>query len=82
MHNHFKSKIYQTAKAMMNTNNLDQSFFDLTVVDECQRGSAKEDSKWYEILGYFKTVTHTSYNYNAKGNQRSSLQQNFLLSLT
>lgn len=33
-------------------------FFDLIVVDECHRGSAKEDSKWREILDYFKTATH------------------------
>ncbi|MDH6534581.1 restriction endonuclease [Parabacteroides sp. 52] len=34
------------------------TFFDLIVVDECHRGSAKEDSKWREILEYFKTATH------------------------
>lgn len=34
------------------------SFFDLVVVDECHRGSAKEESKWREILDYFKTATH------------------------
>lgn len=33
-------------------------FFDLIVVDECHRGSAKEDSKWREILDYFKTASH------------------------
>lgn len=34
------------------------TFFDLVIVDECHRGSAKEDSKWREILDYFKTATH------------------------
>jgi type I restriction enzyme R subunit len=34
------------------------NFFDLVVVDECHRGSAKEDSKWREILEYFKKATH------------------------
>src|SRR5437870_75346 len=29
-------------------------FFDLIVVDECHRGSAKEDSNWREILEYFQ----------------------------
>jgi len=29
-------------------------FFDLIIVDECHRGSAKEDSSWREILEYFK----------------------------
>lgn len=28
-------------------------FFDLIFVDECHRGSAREDSKWREILDYF-----------------------------
>lgn len=29
-------------------------FFDLIVVDECHRGSAKDESNWREILEYFK----------------------------
>ena len=29
-------------------------FFDLVIVDECHRGSAKDDSNWREILEYFK----------------------------
>ncbi len=33
-------------------------FFDLVVIDECHRGSAKEDSAWREILTYFKKATH------------------------
>lgn len=33
-------------------------FFDLVIVDECHRGSAREDSKWREILSYFKGATH------------------------
>jgi type I restriction enzyme, R subunit len=33
-------------------------FFDLIVIDECHRGSAKEDSSWREILAYFKNATH------------------------
>ncbi|MEY4126210.1 MAG: hypothetical protein RL737_399 [Bacteroidota bacterium] len=33
-------------------------FFDLIIVDECHRGSAKEESKWREILDYFKNATH------------------------
>lgn len=32
-------------------------FFDLIVVDECHRGSAREDSAWREILEYFITAT-------------------------
>ena len=33
-------------------------FFDLIIVDECHRGSAKENSKWREILEYFHNATH------------------------
>ncbi|MCE7585383.1 DEAD/DEAH box helicase family protein [Vibrio fluvialis] len=33
-------------------------FFDLVVVDECHRGSAKEDSAWREVLKYFESATH------------------------
>jgi type I restriction enzyme R subunit len=33
-------------------------FFDLIVIDECHRGSAKDDSSWREILTYFKNATH------------------------
>lgn len=33
-------------------------FFDLIVIDECHRGSAKEDSAWREILEYFSAATH------------------------
>lgn len=29
-------------------------FFDLIIVDECHRGSAKDDSNWREILEYFE----------------------------
>jgi type I restriction enzyme R subunit len=32
-------------------------FFDLIVIDECHRGSAKEDSAWREILEYFTKAT-------------------------
>jgi type I restriction enzyme R subunit len=29
-------------------------FFDLIIVDECHRGSARADSQWREILNYFE----------------------------
>ena len=31
-------------------------FFDLVVVDECHRGSAKADSQWREVLEYFSSA--------------------------
>lgn len=35
---------------------LSQNFFDLIIVDECHRGSAKEDSAWREILEYYSSA--------------------------
>jgi type I restriction enzyme, R subunit len=32
-------------------------FFDLIIIDECHRGSAKEDSAWRKILEYFSSAT-------------------------
>lgn len=32
-------------------------FFDLIIVDECHRGSAKEESRWRRILEYFQSAT-------------------------
>lgn len=32
-------------------------FFDLVIVDECHRGSAKEESRWRRILEYFSSTT-------------------------
>lgn len=34
-----------------------QDFFDLIIVDECHRGSAKDESNWREILEYFEPAT-------------------------
>jgi len=32
-------------------------FFDLIIVDECHRSSARDDSNWHEILTYFSNAT-------------------------
>ncbi|MBR6096830.1 MAG: DEAD/DEAH box helicase family protein [Oscillospiraceae bacterium] len=32
-------------------------FFDLIIVDECHRGSAKEEGRWRRILEYFRSAT-------------------------
>jgi len=34
-----------------------QDFFDLIIVDECHRGSARDESNWHEILEYFYPAT-------------------------
>lgn len=33
------------------------NFFDLIIVDECHRGSAKDDSAWRKVLEYFSAAT-------------------------
>ena len=33
-------------------------YFDLVIIDECHRGSAKDDSNWRNILDYFSSATH------------------------
>lgn len=45
-----------TTKRIMQ-NYLIKTFFDLIIVDECHRGSAKEDSRWRKILEYFSSAT-------------------------
>lgn len=34
-----------------------RDFFDLIVVDECHRGSSRDDSAWREVLEYFSNAT-------------------------
>jgi len=34
-----------------------KDFFDLIIIDECHRGSAREDSAWREVLDYFGSAT-------------------------
>ena len=33
-------------------------FFDLIVIDECHRGSSREDSSWRKVLDYFAPAVH------------------------
>lgn len=37
--------------------NFSPEFFDLIIVDECHRGSAREDSNWRKILDYFSKAS-------------------------
>jgi len=52
-------------------------FFDLVVVDECHRGSAREDSKWREILDYFKGATHIGLTATPKETEAVSSSEYF-----
>lgn len=47
-------------------------FFDLIIIDECHRGSAKEDSAWREILTYFKNATHVGLTATPKETKETS----------
>jgi type I restriction enzyme, R subunit len=52
-------------------------FFDLIVIDECHRGSAKEDSAWREILTYFKKATHIGLTATPKETMEASNSEYF-----
>ncbi|HCY39797.1 MAG TPA: restriction endonuclease [Prolixibacteraceae bacterium] len=52
-------------------------FFDLIVIDECHRGSAKEDSAWREILTYFKNATHIGLTATPKETDQASNSEYF-----
>jgi len=53
------------------------SFFDLVIVDECHRGSAREDSKWREILEYFNAATHLGLTATPKETKEISSSEYF-----
>ena len=52
-------------------------FFDLVVVDECHRGSAREDSAWREILDYFDSAVHLGLTATPKETKDVSTQTYF-----
>lgn len=47
-------------------------FFDLIIIDECHRGSAKEDSAWRAILSYFSNATHIGMTATPKETKETS----------
>ncbi|CAM8635832.1 HsdR Type I site-specific restriction-modification system, R (restriction) subunit and related helicases [Comamonadaceae bacterium] len=52
-------------------------FFDLIVVDECHRGSAREDSRWRAILEYFGNATHIGLTATPKETKEVSSSEYF-----
>ena len=52
-------------------------FFDLIIVDECHRGSAKEDSQWRMILEYFNPATQIGMTATPKENKEISTSAYF-----
>src|ERR1035437_2093751 len=52
-------------------------FVDLIIVDECHRGSAKEDSAWRRILEYFKSATQIGLTATPKEDEVTSNSEYF-----
>jgi type I restriction enzyme R subunit len=52
-------------------------FFDLVIVDECHRGSARADSAWREILEYFSSATQIGLTATPKETAEVSSSQYF-----
>lgn len=52
-------------------------FFDLIIIDECHRGSAKDDSSWREILTYFSKATHVGLTATPKETKETSNTEYF-----
>lgn len=47
-------------------------FFDLVLIDECHRGSAREESSWRKILDYFSPATHIGMTATPKETKNTS----------
>jgi type I restriction enzyme R subunit len=54
-----------------------KDFFDLIIIDECHRGSAKDDSNWREILNYFQNATHIGLTATPKETSEASNSEYF-----
>lgn len=52
-------------------------FFDLIVIDECHRGSAKEESAWREVLTYFGSATQIGLTATPKETEEVSNEEYF-----
>ncbi len=52
-------------------------FFDLIIIDECHRGSAREDSAWREVLAYFKAATQIGLTATPKESNTASNSEYF-----
>jgi type I restriction enzyme R subunit len=53
------------------------NFFDLIVIDECHRGSTKEDSNWRAILDYFSAATQVGLTATPKETKEASNSEYF-----
>lgn len=73
--------LYQGLTGTEDTSNIykqfSRDFFDLIVVDECHRGSSKDDSAWREILDYFSGATQIGLTATPKETDVSSNSEYF-----
>ena len=73
--------LYQGLSGTDETDNVykqfSKDFFDLIVIDECHRGSAKDDSNWREILTYFQNATHIGLTATPKETETASNSEYF-----
>lgn len=51
---------------------LSPDFFDLIIIDECHRGSSREDSRWRAILDYFGSATQIGLTATPKETKETS----------
>lgn len=68
--------LYQAVTGTDDMNNIykefSPNFFDLIVIDEAHRGSAKEDSAWRDILEYFRSATQIGLTATPKETKEAS----------
>jgi type I restriction enzyme R subunit len=54
-----------------------QDFFDLIIIDECHRGSARENALWRDVLTYYKDATQIGLTATPKETKDISTQRHF-----
>lgn len=68
--------LYQSMTSKDETKNIfkqfSPDFFDLIIVDECHRGSAKDESLWRKVLEYFHNATQIGLTATPKENKEVS----------
>ena len=55
----------------------DKDFFDLIIIDEAHRGSAKEDSNWRKVIDYFSSATQIGMTATPKETKNASNMEYF-----
>jgi type I restriction enzyme R subunit len=54
-----------------------KDFFDLVIVDECHRGSARENALWHDVLNYYESATQIGLTATPKETKDISTQLYF-----